>query len=98
MPTSTRIPPPHSAAIPPQSRQKIRGSGGEGDRTPDLVNAIHALSQLSYAPVIYRPPSEWATVAPRQHGNVAVGRASVKRFTYIVRHAEEEARRRGTPA
>ncbi len=25
-------------------------SGGEGDRTPDLVNAIHALSQLSYAP------------------------------------------------
>ena len=27
-------------------------SGGEGDRTPDLVNAIHALSQLSYAPAI----------------------------------------------
>ena len=26
-------------------------SGGEGNRTPDLVNAIHALSQLSYAPV-----------------------------------------------
>ena len=25
--------------------------GGEGNRTPDLVNAIHALSQLSYAPV-----------------------------------------------
>ena len=25
--------------------------GGEGDRTPDLVNAIHALSQLSYAPI-----------------------------------------------
>ena len=25
-------------------------SGGEGDRTPDLVNAIHALSQLSYSP------------------------------------------------
>src|SRR5690349_17432743 len=30
-------------------------SGGEGDRTPDLVNAIHALSQLSYAPAIIRP-------------------------------------------
>ncbi len=29
--------------------------GGEGDRTPDLVNAIHALSQLSYAPVILGP-------------------------------------------
>src|SRR3954447_16024657 len=32
-------------------------SGGEGDRTPDLVNAIHALSQLSYAPAYYCPPS-----------------------------------------
>ena len=31
-------------------------SGGEGDRTPDLVNAIHALSQLSYAPVILARP------------------------------------------
>src|SRR5437879_5323346 len=29
--------------------------GGEGDRTPDLVNAIHALSQLSYAPCILGP-------------------------------------------
>ncbi len=27
-----------------------KASGGEGNRTPDLVNAIHALSQLSYAP------------------------------------------------
>ena len=24
--------------------------GDEGDRTPDLMNAIHALSQLSYVP------------------------------------------------
>lgn len=24
--------------------------GDEGDRTPGLMNAIHALSQLSYAP------------------------------------------------
>ena len=31
-------------------------SGGEGDRTPDLVNAIHALSQLSYAPLPLRAP------------------------------------------
>src|SRR2546422_780752 len=31
-------------------------SGGEGDRTPDLVNAIHALSQLSYAPIIFAAP------------------------------------------
>ena len=26
--------------------------GDEGDRTPDLMNAIHALSQLSYVPTI----------------------------------------------
>ena len=26
--------------------------GAEGDRTPDLMNAIHALSQLSYGPVL----------------------------------------------
>ena len=26
------------------------GSGGEGNRTPDLLNAIQALSQLSYTP------------------------------------------------
>lgn len=31
-------------------------SGGDkGDRTPDLVNAIHALSQLSYIPVDRAP-------------------------------------------
>src|SRR6266700_2646227 len=38
----------------PPDRPSAR-SGGEGDRTPDLVNAIHALSQLSYAPVILGP-------------------------------------------
>ena len=27
-----------------------RYNGGEGNRTPDLLNAIQALSQLSYAP------------------------------------------------
>ena len=27
--------------------------GAEGDRTPDLMNAIHALSQLSYGPVVF---------------------------------------------
>ena len=35
--------------------------GAEGDRTPDLMNAIHALSQLSYSPneqqeLIYQKP------------------------------------------
>jgi hypothetical protein len=36
--------------IPLDPRSNNRGHGGEGNRTPDLVNAIHALSQLSYAP------------------------------------------------
>jgi hypothetical protein len=27
-----------------------RASGAEGDRTPDLLSAIQALSQLSYSP------------------------------------------------
>src|SRR5579863_2790318 len=38
--------------VHPRNRHRVPkvGSGGEGDRTPDLVNAIHALSQLSYAP------------------------------------------------
>src|SRR3954470_24798964 len=44
-----------------------RGShGGEGDRTPDLVNAIHALSQLSYAPVTIFPPSYGAAAARKR--------------------------------
>src|SRR6266704_1972354 len=50
-----------------------RGNGGEGDRTPDLVNAIHALSQLSYAPVILSRPR----MALWQHGNVAAGQSRV---------------------
>ena len=29
---------------------RLEDGGAEGDRTPDLVNAIHALSQLSYSP------------------------------------------------
>ena len=32
----------------------IRRYGGEGNRTPDLLNAIQALSQLSYTPVQLR--------------------------------------------
>src|SRR6266480_427269 len=42
--------PPHLPNLP-----VLLSDGGEGDRTPDLVNAIHALSQLSYAPVILGP-------------------------------------------
>ena len=32
------------------ARPTCHVSGGEGNRTPDLLNAIQALSQLSYAP------------------------------------------------
>src|SRR6185295_16060208 len=45
----------HGSA-PPGADQRQRkgwcGGGAEGDRTPDLVNAIHALSQLSYGPSV----------------------------------------------
>jgi hypothetical protein len=48
---------------PKPGHARLKGaSGGEGDRTPDLVNAIHALSQLSYAPACIVPPSN-GTVA-----------------------------------
>ena len=30
--------------------QLAKAGGARGSRTPDLVNAIHALSQLSYGP------------------------------------------------
>ncbi len=43
-PTNTQ----HLLAL--QTKLDRPGYGGEGNRTPDLVNAIHALSQLSYAP------------------------------------------------
>ena len=50
-------PPPLPApARRPRSAPGLPFHGGEGNRTPDLVNAIHALSQLSYAPVILDAP------------------------------------------
>ena len=52
-------------------------SGGEGDRTPDLVNAIHALSQLSYAPVIFAAPQ----TSRREHGILSGRYGGVKRFS-----------------
>ncbi len=33
------------------SRSVLEDGGAEGDRTPDLCNAIAALSQLSYGPI-----------------------------------------------
>jgi hypothetical protein len=34
-----------------RSREAAKGGGARRDRTADLVNAIHALSQLSYGPI-----------------------------------------------
>ncbi len=71
--------PAQRPVCPGRTRPKM-DHGGEGDRTPDLVNAIHALSQLSYAPAkLSRLRS-----APRQHGNVARVAASVNE-AYTVR-------------
>ena len=33
-----------------QENELVHASGAEGNRTPDLLNAIQALSQLSYGP------------------------------------------------
>jgi hypothetical protein len=41
--------PPRSKG-PANSEAFFKTGGDEGDRTPDLMNAIHALSQLSYIP------------------------------------------------
>ena len=51
---------PHRArghrAVPPHAH------GAEGNRTPDLLNAIQALSQLSYSPFVPSRPGERETV------------------------------------
>ena len=36
-----------------RGRRKVKIGGAREDRTPDLVNAIHALSQLSYGPISF---------------------------------------------
>src|SRR5262245_15145966 len=95
-----RAPPALPAAPMLLALLRRRGSGGEGDRTPDLVNAIHALSQLSYAPAILSHPTELPApdaVAARKPSR----RVSERQADYLSfeRHAEEEAARRDrTPA
>ena len=52
-----RVPPGGSCRTRKRNRRGIRQlrftdhGGAEGDRTPDLLNAIQALSQLSYGPM-----------------------------------------------
>src|SRR5947208_2398935 len=56
-PTSSRMNSDHVVLDPGRrghrgNREDLCGFGGaEGDRTPDLMSAIHALSQLSYSPI-----------------------------------------------
>ena len=51
-PVSERCRGPAEKVIVYRSRTEIDDNcGAEGDRTLDLVNAIHALSQLSYSPM-----------------------------------------------
>jgi hypothetical protein len=51
------------------------GGGGEGNRTPDLLNAIQALSQLSYA-----PSAERRQLFRQETRSVVRGRDDVKKF------------------
>jgi hypothetical protein len=51
------------------------GGGGEGNRTPDLLNAIQALSQLSYA-----PSAERIQLFRQETRSVVRGRYDVKKF------------------
>ena len=58
-----------------RSRPTLLGHGGEGNRTPDLLNAIQALSQLSYAPARTRAK----TRVRQEPGSVRRGRRKVKK-------------------
>ena len=39
------------------------GGGDKRDRTADLLNAIQALSQLSYTPILYRLAADLINIA-----------------------------------
>src|SRR6266566_5671836 len=55
-----------------------RSHGGEGNRTPDLLNAIQALSQLSYTPGVAPDGLAHARQEPRR---ISKGSIDVKKFT-----------------
>jgi hypothetical protein len=64
------------------SRENTRSTpphrhGGEGNRTPDLLNAIQALSQLSYTPGTFPDGSDNARQEPRR---ISKGSIDVKKF------------------
>src|SRR6185503_6457725 len=62
-----------SGGIPDAKNAWIR-DGGEGNRTPDLLNAIQALSQLSYAPHKRR-----LTACRKEPQTIAAGIGSVNK-------------------
>ena len=62
---------PHDTRTPLQAPNVPSRDGGEGNRTPDLLNAIQALSQLSYAPgrdTLANGSPEQKTRGTRQRG------------------------------
>ena len=65
----------------------IQCSGGdEGDRTPDLLTASQALSQLSYAPVRRSTIRELGRRCKDNFGKTFAAAAVVLRFRSAVRH------------
>ena len=57
-----------------ENGKSLKIGGDEGDRTPDLCNAIAALSQLSYGPEPFPPGLVRASAAFRQGGGASQGR------------------------
>ena len=57
-PARLPIPPPEPSGVP------VHHNGAEGSRTPDLLNAIQALSQLSYGPNSANVSKQSAAVPP----------------------------------
>src|SRR3982751_756939 len=72
------------APMKPNIRLLRLPSGGEENRTPDLLNAIQALSQLSYAPGgPLETPNERSHQEPR---TIAEGICDVKKSGLAERH------------
>jgi hypothetical protein len=45
-----QVPGPDPGRLPGRTNPQVRTGGGEGNRTHDLLHAMQALYQLSYAP------------------------------------------------
>ena len=66
----------------------MEDGGAEGDRTPDLRNAIATLSQLSYGP---DPASDWAAEAFRSVDLVKQAVLAKRLFASLAVIARSEA-------